>query len=61
MNKKQLVKAWKQLDGALEAIERLEEAGIVNPLVDFSALVALKNDVEERIEKKTRTKREDLK
>lgn len=54
MRKRELEKIWKQLDGACEAIEKLENNGIeVN--VDFSAIVALKNKVEKMIEQKTRS------
>jgi hypothetical protein len=55
MTKRELEKIWEQLDGACEAIEKLESNGIeVN--VDFSALVSLKNKIEEMIEQKTRKK-----
>jgi hypothetical protein len=54
MRKAQLQKIWKQLDGACEAIERLEENNITYPFIDLSAIVSLKNTVEEMIEKKTR-------
>ena len=53
LRKKQLEKIWKQLDGACEALERLAENGIETD-IDFSAVVYLKNEVEEMIEKKTR-------
>ncbi|GGK22817.1 hypothetical protein GCM10010965_14660 [Caldalkalibacillus thermarum] len=56
MTKRELEKIWKQLDGACEAIEKLENNGIeVN--IDFTALVSLKNKVEEMIEQKTRSKK----
>lgn len=61
MRKPILMKIWKQLDGALEALERLQEdeEGVQllkdhENRIDFSALVNLKNDVEELIEKKSR-------
>lgn len=53
LTKKQLVKIWKQLDNATEALERLGEDGIETG-IDFSAVVSLKNDVEELIDQKTR-------
>lgn len=53
MRKNQLVKIWKQLDGACEAIEKLEENGIETGL-DFSSIVLMKNEVEEMIQKKSR-------
>ena len=59
LKKSQLTKVSKQLDGALEALELLyeyeegrlltDEAGI-----DFSAIVGLKNSVDELSEKKSR-------
>lgn len=55
LTKKQLERIWKQLDNATEALERLEDNGIRTG-IDFSAVVSLKNDVEERIEKKARVK-----
>lgn len=54
LRKAQLVKIWKQLDGANEALERLQEEGVETYNIDFSAVVALKNDVEEMIKKKSR-------
>lgn len=61
MRKAQLVKVWKQLDSATEALERLAEYDEGKELleeyenrIDFSALVMLKNDVEDLIEKKSR-------
>lgn len=53
LRKAQLEKIWKQLDGACEALERLEENGIKTD-IDFSAVVSLKAEVEELIEKKSR-------
>ena len=53
LRKKQLEKIWKQLDGACEALERLAENGIETD-IDFSAVVSLKTEVEEMIEKKSR-------
>jgi hypothetical protein len=55
LTKKQLDKIWKQLDGANEALERLEEYG-VDTNIDFSAVVGLKNRVEEMAQKKARNK-----
>jgi len=55
LKKAQLQKIWKQLDNACEALERLEENGVETG-VDFSAVVSLKNKVEEVIEKKSRKK-----
>lgn len=53
MTKRELEKIWKQLDGACEAIEKLQENGVeVN--VDFSAIVSLKEEIEKMIEQKTR-------
>lgn len=56
LKKAQLAKIWKQLDGACEALERLGEDGvdITEYFIDFSGIVALKNDVEEMIDKKSR-------
>lgn len=52
---------WNQLDGACEALERLAESEEGKQLlknhekgIDFSAIVSLKNDVEEEIQKKGR-------
>ena len=53
LKKSQLVRIWKQLDGACEALERLEDNEIETN-IDFSAIVGLKNEVEEAIEKKSR-------
>ena len=62
LKKAELVKVWKQLDGALEAIEKLEEHTNLNTKsVDFSAIVSLKNEVEGLIEQKTRTAKVELK
>jgi len=59
LNKSQLVKVSKQLDGALEALELLfdyEEGRLLmdKSKVDFSAIVGLRNKVEEMAEKKSR-------
>jgi len=54
MRKAQLVKIWKQLDGMNEALELLQENDVDIYNIDFSAVVALKNDVEDMIQKKTR-------
>lgn len=61
MTKPQLTKVWKQLDGACEALERLfeyEEGRLLldDSRIDFSAIVSLKNEVEELIEKRSRKK-----
>jgi hypothetical protein len=62
MNKPQLVKVSKQLDGALEALELLfeyEEGRLLldESKIDFSAIVGLKNSVDSLAEKKSRKKR----
>lgn len=61
LTKKQLEKIWKQLDGACEALERLSEYEDGQKIlehhknhVDFSAMVSLKNEVEELAEQKSR-------
>ena len=59
LKKSQLTKASKQLDGALEALELLfeyEEGRLLldDSKIDFSAIVGLKNSVDELSEKKTR-------
>lgn len=57
LRKPQLERIWKQLDGACEALERLDEEGLLEGhenRIDFSAIVNLKNEVEVLIEKKTR-------
>lgn len=68
MRKKELEKIWKQLDGACEALERLSYDEKGNELldnhenrIDVSAIVNLKNEVEEMIQAKTRTAKIDLK
>ena len=60
MKKHELVKIWKQLDQALEALEKLEENGIYTNNIDTSAIVSTKNRVETLIEKKTRTAKVNL-
>lgn len=50
LNTDQLQVVWDQLDGACEAVERLQENGISTGMVDFSSLVSLKNEVEELIQ-----------
>lgn len=50
LNTDQLQVVWEQLDGACEAVERLQENGISTGMVDFSSLVSLKNEVEELIQ-----------
>jgi hypothetical protein len=61
MKKAQLERIWKQLDGCCEALEKLSHDTDGSALlhlhekyIDFSAIVSLKNDVEEMIEKKSR-------
>jgi hypothetical protein len=59
LKKSQLTKVSKQLDGALEALELLfeyEEGRLLidNSKIDFSAIVGLKNSVDELGEKKSR-------
>jgi hypothetical protein len=59
MKKSQLTKVSKQLDGALEALELLSEYEEGRLLldeaeIDFSAIVGLKNSVDELGEKKSR-------
>ena len=59
LKKSQLTKISKQLDGALEALELLfeyEEGRLLidDSKIDFSAIVGLKNNVDELSEKKTR-------
>lgn len=54
MRKQELVKRWKQLDKACEAVERLNENDTGNDGYLLMELVALKNKVEEIIETKTR-------
>lgn len=53
LKKAQLQRIWKQLDGACEALERLAEND-VETSIDFTAVVSLKNEVEEMIDKKSR-------
>ena len=62
LNKSQLVKVSKQLDGALEALDLLfqyeEGAKLMDDSkIDFSAIVGLRDKVEEMAEKKSRKKR----
>ena len=61
MRKRDLEKIWKLLDGACEALERMTHDNETFKLleayenrIDFSAIVNLKNDVEELMEKKSR-------
>ncbi|AFQ96455.1 hypothetical protein [Bacillus phage vB_BceM_Bc431v3] len=51
LNTDQLQVVWEQLDGACEALERLQDNGISTGMVDFSSVVALKNEVEELMQK----------
>ena len=67
MNKPELMKIWKLLDGASDALERLSHDDQGQELlkkhesrIDFQALNGLKNDIEDLIEKKAR-KQVDLK
>jgi hypothetical protein len=64
LTKGQLLKIWKQLDGACEALEQMGhyEDGLkllekYENRIDFSALVMMKNNVEDFAEKKSRKKR----
>lgn len=64
MKKRDLEKIWKLLDGACDALERMGHDSETLKLleahenrIDFSAIVMLKNDVEELIEKKSRKAR----
>lgn len=62
LKKAELVKTWKQLDSALEALERLEEnTGLDTSRIDSSAIVSLKNDVEDLIRQKERKAKVELK
>jgi hypothetical protein len=61
MRKRDLEKIWKLLDGACDALERMTYDDELFKLleaherhVDFSAIVSLKNDVEELIKEKAR-------
>ena len=61
MNKPELMIIWKQLDNPCEAIEKLFETEDVRIMlddskIDFSAIVSLKNEVEEMIHKKSKIK-----
>lgn len=63
LKKAQLQKIWKQLDGACEALERLGEYDDGEALleshenrIDFSAIISLRDGVEELIEAKSRKK-----
>jgi hypothetical protein len=63
LNKSQLTKVSKQLDGALEALELLfeyeEGAKLMDDSkIDFSAIVHLRDRVEEMAEKKSRKKKD---
>jgi hypothetical protein len=64
LTKAQLGRIWKQLDGACEALELMGYYEDGQKLldkyenrVDFSALVNMKNNVEDFMEKKSRKKR----
>jgi hypothetical protein len=61
MKKRDLEKIWKLLDGACDALERMtydeETLRLLKDYrnyIDFSAIVDLKNEVEELMEKKSR-------
>lgn len=61
MKKYHLERIWKQLDGCCNALENLQydDEGLEllkkhDNRIDFSAIVNLKNDVEELMEKKSR-------
>ena len=67
MKKSELVKIWKQLDSACEALEKLSHdldglalLHLHENRIDVSAINGLKNDVETLIDKKSR-KQTDLK
>lgn len=47
LTKDELQKIWNQLDGACEGLEKLMQEGVDTSDVDFSAIVILKNKVEE--------------
>ena len=64
MKKSELEKIWKLLDGACDALDRMtydeETLQLLNEYrnyIDFSAIVDLKNEVEELMEKKSRKAR----
>jgi len=64
LTKAQLARIWKQLDGVCEALEQLGHYDDGQKLlakyenrIDFSALVMMKNNVEDFMEKKSRKKR----
>ena len=54
LTKAELVKIWKQLDGASEAIEKLEFSGFDIGNLDATKIVSIKNKVGDEIEKKSR-------
>ena len=61
MKKSELEKIWKLLDGACDALDRMtydeETLQLLKEYrnyIDFSAIVDLKNEVEELMEKKSR-------
>lgn len=64
MKKSELEKIWKLLDGACDALDRMSHDSETLEMleeyrnhIDFSAIVMLKNDVEELMEKKSRKAR----
>jgi len=64
MKKSELEKIWKLLDGACDALDRMtydeETLQLLKEYrnyIDFSAIVDLKNEVEELMEKKSRKAR----
>lgn len=61
MKKQELEKIWKQLDGACDALEKLQETLMDLHGIDVTAIVGLKNDVEALIVQKSRTKLVNLK
>lgn len=64
MRKRELVKIWKQLDECLNALETLDEIGMLKVhenRIDPSAIINLKNEVEDLIRTKEKTSHIDLK
>lgn len=61
MKKSELMRIWKLLDGGCEALERLsyDKEGqklLKENVIDFSAIVCLKNEIEELAFTKSRKK-----
>lgn len=57
MKKKELITVWKNLDKALDSINYLSENDFEVDEILFSNIVSLKNEVEDLIHAKTKTKR----